>query len=171
MATTFAIVIAGHERDYARQASAAAFRELDRLENELSRYVESSDIARANRLARGQTIPIGDDALHCLLLAADASLATDRAFDEMVVHNRRSAKSHTGIWRDLAIRKRKTEVDAQILPIVEVGRKLGVPTPLTARTVEMIHEIEDGKRQLVLGNLDELAERTVIVTGAAHGFG
>ena len=84
--------------------------------------------------------------------------ATDRSFDEMVVHNRRSAKSHTGIWRDLAIRKRKTEVDAQILPIVEIGQKLGVPTPLTARTVEMIHEIEDGKRQLVLSNLDELAE-------------
>ena len=84
--------------------------------------------------------------------------ATDRSFDEMVVHNRRSAKSHTGIWRDLAIRKRKTEVDAQIFPIVEIGRKLGIATPLTARTVEMIHEIEDGKRQLVLSNLDELAE-------------
>jgi thiamine biosynthesis lipoprotein len=81
MATTFAIVIADQPADYARQAAAAAFRELDRLENELSRYIESSDIARANRLARGETIAIGEDALHCLLLAADVSLATDRAFD------------------------------------------------------------------------------------------
>jgi FAD:protein FMN transferase len=81
MATTFAIVIADHPRDYARQAAAAAFRELDRLESELSRYVESSDIARANRLARGETISIGEDALQCLLLAADVSLATNRAFD------------------------------------------------------------------------------------------
>ncbi len=81
MATTFAIVIADHPRDYARQGAAAAFRELDRLENELSRYVESSDIARANRLAPGETITIGDDTLQCLLLAADASLATDHAFD------------------------------------------------------------------------------------------
>ncbi len=81
MATTFAIVIADHPADYARQAAAAAFRELDRLENELSRYVESSDIARANRLACGETIAIGEDALNCLLLAADASLATARAFD------------------------------------------------------------------------------------------
>ena len=79
MATTFAIVIADHPRDYARQAAAAAFRELDRLESELSRYVESSDIARANRLAAGETISIGEDALHVLLIAADASLATDRA--------------------------------------------------------------------------------------------
>ena len=81
MATTFAIVIADHPRDYARQAAAAAFRELDRLESELSRYVESSDIARANRLARGETISIGEDALNCLLIAADVSLATNRAFD------------------------------------------------------------------------------------------
>lgn len=81
MATTFAIHIAGHPAEYARQASAAAFRELDRLEDELSRFVESSDIARANRLACGETITIGDDALQCLLLAAGIAQATGRAFD------------------------------------------------------------------------------------------
>jgi 2-dehydropantoate 2-reductase len=82
----------------------------------------------------------------------------DRSFNDMVEHNRRSTKSHSGIWRDLAIRKRKTEVDAQILPVVEIGRKLGVPAPLTARTVAMIHEIEEGKRPLALSNLNELAK-------------
>ncbi len=81
MATYFEIVIGGQAHDYARQAAAAAFREVDRLENELSRFIESSDIARANRMARDETIMIGDDALQCLLLAADASLATRRAFD------------------------------------------------------------------------------------------
>ena len=81
MATTFAIHIAGHPAEYARQASAAAFRELDRIEDELSRFVESSDIARANRLACGETITIGDDALQCLLLAAGIAQATGRAFD------------------------------------------------------------------------------------------
>lgn len=81
MATYFEIVIPGQEASYARQAARAAFRELDRLEGELSRYVESSDIARANRLACGDTITIGPDTLECLLLAADVSLATGRAFD------------------------------------------------------------------------------------------
>lgn len=81
MATTFAVIIADHPRDYARQAAAAAYRELDRLESELSRYVESSDIARANRLACGETITIGEDTLQCLLIAADVSIATGRAFD------------------------------------------------------------------------------------------
>jgi len=81
MATFFELTIAGHDEIYACQAAAAAWRELDRLEGELSRYVESSDIARANQLARGGTIVIGDDALACLLLAAEVSLATGRAFD------------------------------------------------------------------------------------------
>ena len=85
------------------------------------------------------------------------SAAAERSFDEMVVHNRRSTKSHSGIWRDLAIRKRKTEVDAQILPIVEIGQELGMATPLTARLVELIHDIEEGKRPLALANLDELS--------------
>jgi thiamine biosynthesis lipoprotein len=81
MATAFAIVIADHPADYAAQAAAAAFRELDRLERELSRFVESSDVARANRLGYGQAITIGDDTLQCLLLACEVTAATDRAFD------------------------------------------------------------------------------------------
>jgi thiamine biosynthesis lipoprotein len=81
MATYFEVIIAGHEREFARQASAAAFREVDRLENTLSRFIESSDISRANRLARGESIPIDDDTLECLLIAADVSIVTRRAFD------------------------------------------------------------------------------------------
>lgn len=81
MATHFEIAIAGHAPDYAQRAAAAAFRELDRLESELSRFIESSDIARANRLTRGESTRIGDEALECLTVAADVSLATARAFD------------------------------------------------------------------------------------------
>lgn len=83
---------------------------------------------------------------------------TDCSFDEMVAHNRRSVKSHSGIWRDLAIRKRKTEVDAQVLPIAQVGKDSHVPTPMVLKLVEMIHEIEEGRRPLQLSNLDDLAK-------------
>lgn len=81
MTTHFEISIATEEYDYARQAAETAFRELDRLETELSRFIEHSDISRANRLARGRTTQIGDDAIECLLIAADVALATGRAFD------------------------------------------------------------------------------------------
>lgn len=81
MATTFQVFIAGRPAEYARQAAAAAFVQLDRLENELSRYIESSDIARANRLTAGASVVLGDDALQCLLGAAQISALTNRAFD------------------------------------------------------------------------------------------
>ena len=75
----------------------------------------------------------------------------------MVAHNRKSAKSHSGIWRDLAIRKRRTEVDAQLGPVVEAGRRHGVPTPITAAIIGRIHDIEDGRRPLGRATLDALA--------------
>jgi len=81
----------------------------------------------------------------------------DKSFADMVAHNRTSTKSHSGIWRDLAIRKRKTEVEAQLGPIVAEGLRLGVPTPLTRRLIGLIHEIEDGKRALSMDNLVDLA--------------
>ena len=73
--------------------------------------------------------------------------------------NRRSAKTHSGIWRDLAVRKRRTEVDAQIGIVAELGAEAGVPTPLTARLVELIHEIEEGRRPQSSETLDLLASR------------
>ncbi len=80
-----------------------------------------------------------------------------RSLDEMVAFNRKSAKTHSGIWRDLAVRKRRTEVDAQLGPIVTIGAQLGVATPLTARLIELIHDIEEGRRPLQTANLDVLA--------------
>ena len=51
-------------------------------------------------------------------------LIDEFSLDALVAHNRRSAKSHSGIWRDLAVRKRPTEVDAQLGIVVTLG-----PTP------------------------------------------
>lgn len=81
----------------------------------------------------------------------------DKSMDDMVAFNRRSAKSHSGIWRDLAIRKRRTEVEPQLGPIVETGRRVGVPTPMTARLIEMIVEMETGRRTFSPENMAGLA--------------
>jgi 2-dehydropantoate 2-reductase len=83
--------------------------------------------------------------------------AADQSLDGLVAHNRKSAKTHTGIWRDLAVRKRPTEVDAQLGIIVELGKAAGVPVPLTARLVELIHEIERGERPMGGATLHALA--------------
>ena len=83
--------------------------------------------------------------------------AAERSLDALVAHNRRSAKSHSGIWRDLAVRKRATEVDAQLGIVVTLGAEAGVPAPLTARLVALVHEIERGARAQSLEALDVLA--------------
>jgi 2-dehydropantoate 2-reductase len=88
---------------------------------------------------------------------ADRAL-TERSIDTMVAHNRKSAKSHSGVWRDLAVRKRRTEVDAQIAIIADIAEKHGLKAPITRRLVALIHDIEDGRRPLERTNLDRLAE-------------
>jgi 2-dehydropantoate 2-reductase len=85
-----------------------------------------------------------------------SSILSEQSLDDMVAFNRRSAKTHSGIWRDLAVRKRRTEVDAQLGPIVEAGKLVDVPTPITSRLIELIHEIEDGDRAQSAENLNVL---------------
>lgn len=85
-----------------------------------------------------------------------SEVATQRSIDAMVAFNRPNAKTHSGVWRDMAIRKRKTEVDMMLGEVVRLGAQHGVACPVTARLVAMIHEIEDGKRQQLNENLEEL---------------
>lgn len=77
---------------------------------------------------------------------APAAAAHD-SLDRLVAFNRGSAKSRSGVWRDLAVRKRKTEVDAQIAPIARHGAGVGVPTPRVDRLVELVHQVEGGRGQ------------------------
>jgi 2-dehydropantoate 2-reductase len=75
----------------------------------------------------------------------------------MVAFNSTSAKTHSGVWRDLAIRKRRTEVDVQIAPIAAIGARHGIDCRTTRKLVAMIHEVEQGTRPMVDDNLLELA--------------
>jgi 2-dehydropantoate 2-reductase len=81
-----------------------------------------------------------------------------RSLDALVAFNRRSAKSHSGIWRDLAVRKRRTEAEHQLGPIVAVAREHGLSAPITARLVALVRDIEDGRRAQDWATLDQLME-------------
>ncbi len=72
--------------------------------------------------------------------AAEASVAALAEF------NRHTAKTHSGIWRDLAVRKRRTEVDAQVGIVARLGAEAGIDTPALRRLSELIHDIEEGRR-------------------------
>ncbi len=82
-----------------------------------------------------------------------------RSIKDMVSFNRKSAKTHSGIYRDLAVRKRKTEADAHLGMMLTQAKELGLEMPLTEMILELIHEIEEGKRSLSWANLERLKER------------
>lgn len=82
--------------------------------------------------------------------------AMDTSLARMVAHNSKTAKTHSGIWRDLAIRKRKTEVDAQIGVMLDLAAEAGLGLRAVPRLVELIHDIEEGRRPLSIANLDEM---------------
>ncbi len=83
--------------------------------------------------------------------------AAQLSVDAMVAFNRPSTKTHSGIWRDLAVRKRRTEVDMQIAPIAALGAEHGVDCAAIRKLVDLIHAVEDGALQLSDDNLLTLA--------------
>lgn len=84
----------------------------------------------------------------------------DEALTALANAWRGAIKQHMGIWRDLKVKKRKTEVDVQVAWIVETGRERGVPTPVNAAVLEIVHEIEGGKRGMRWENLEEISRRS-----------
>lgn len=93
--------------------------------------------------------PIGFNGFDPAAFAPDASAERSReSIAALAEFNRHTAKTHSGIWRDLAVRKRRTEVDPQIGIIAMLGAEAGVDTPAIRTLVQLIHDIEDGKRPL-----------------------
>ena len=82
--------------------------------------------------------------------------AIDASFDAMVAFNRRSAKTHSGIWRDIVIHHRKTECDAQFAPILKLARQSAIAIPRVERLVSLMRDVESGARPLTLDNLAQL---------------
>ncbi|WP_037064452.1 ketopantoate reductase family protein [Pseudonocardia acaciae] len=69
-------------------------------------------------------------------------------------------QQRTGVWRDLAVHRRPTEVDHILAPIIEAGRSRSVPTPALDLLVDLIHDVEAGRRDLGWPNLDALMKGT-----------
>jgi 2-dehydropantoate 2-reductase len=73
----------------------------------------------------------------------------EASLDRLAEFNRKSAKSHSGIYRDLMVRRRKTEIE-------EVRKD--IQGPIFDKVVALIHDIEEGRRTCEVRNLDELAD-------------
>ncbi len=81
----------------------------------------------------------------------------NRVIDHRVAVNRKSLKPRSGVWRDLAVRHRPTEIDEHMGAVVAIGRTHGLALPLNERLIAIIHDLEQGRRERGLPNLDDLA--------------
>ena len=87
----------------------------------------------------------------------DASMNEAQAcIDALAGFTSKTAKTHSGIYRDIAVRKRKTECDAQLGPIINIARQHAMEVPLTRRLIELIHDIEQGKREQSADTFNQL---------------
>lgn len=81
MNTVFEIWIQHENGSYAGRAARAAFNEADRLEQELSRFIDNSDVGRINAAGAGSTLIVSPDTMACLGVAQEVYGLTDGAFD------------------------------------------------------------------------------------------
>jgi 2-dehydropantoate 2-reductase len=116
-----------------------------------------SDLSIADSLADPRWRPLMLAIAREVLAQAPVTLESFDGFDpadlegslaHLVTFNRESAKSHSGIYRDLMVRKRKTEVDDLLRDLAG---------PLTTYAGELIRAIERGERTCEVANLELLA--------------
>jgi thiamine biosynthesis lipoprotein len=83
MTAQFSIRFDAPESEAKRLCAVAeeVFDEIHRLESLLSRFIEDSDIAQTNRLARGELVVVSPETFRCLERAEEATRLTDGRFD------------------------------------------------------------------------------------------
>ncbi len=133
---------------------------VDVIDDDLGREICRLASAEGYRVGMTQAQPlemIGDFNPNDFAPGDDFVERADASLLAMAVPWRTSVKQHMGPWRDLAIKKRKTEIDMQIKVIVDFGQRLGIPTPVNAAVLQVIHEIEEDRRGMDWSNLDDIA--------------
>ena len=129
MAAPFEIIIAGETAEYARQAADAAFLMIDRIEGELSRFKEHSDVSQINHLRPGEMIRIGYRTFGCLRIAAQVHADTGGAFDVTIgplIEFWQKAESGGRPPKDKALAKVRARVGMDLLGLDENGFQVGV---------------------------------------------
>jgi 2-dehydropantoate 2-reductase len=105
------------------------------------------------------------DAWEADAFAADAPPERTRvALARFCAWLRTQPKTRTGIWRDLAVRRRRTEVPAQYGPVLSRAAEHGLPCPGIEAVLATIVELEEGRRTRCRLNVEEL-DRLLVHSG------
>lgn len=76
--------------------------------------------------------------------------------DGYAASRRGSKKFYSGIWRDIVVRNRRTEVVLQGGPVIRAAERYGLDVTTYATSLRMIQDVEEGRRELGAELADEL---------------
>ncbi|HET6633904.1 MAG TPA: 2-dehydropantoate 2-reductase [Streptomyces sp.] len=103
---------------------------------------------------------------HAYLPGGD-TLVREAATDRLTHWLSGQAKDRSGIWRDIAVRKRPTEVPHHYCPVIELADAREVPVPLLRAVLDRLARVEDGSAPMTEAHLTELGSLAA-GTGAAR---
>ncbi len=81
MACIFGMSLIHPDRQYAHQAACETFDVLDALEQNLSRFIDNSEVNQINRLEAGQCMLVEEATFQCIAIALEAYRITGGKFD------------------------------------------------------------------------------------------
>jgi 2-dehydropantoate 2-reductase len=82
--------------------------------------------------------------------------AADVAWNAQIGYWQRGLARRTGVWRDLAVRRRKTEAGPILGALIAAADRARVSVPRVRALAAVIGEIEDGRRGMGWDNLDAI---------------
>lgn len=85
--------------------------------------------------------------------AAAAAGAEETAWAAQTAYWKRGLSRRTGVWRDLAVRHRKTEAEPILGALVAAAERAGRPVPRVRALLHTIRDLEDGRGQMRWENL------------------
>lgn len=112
-------------------------------------------------LALGYTIPKFNGAAVEQWAGADKR-ETYEALDRMLTPTSASSRNWRASMAQDVAKGRPTEIDYMNGHVVARGREKGVPTPVSAATVDVVHELERGQRKQAAENIAEALRRAKV---------
>jgi len=89
--------------------------------------------------------------------AADAR-AADAAWGAQLAYWKRGLSRRTGVWRDLAVRHRKTEAEPILGALVAAAERAGRPIPRVRALLRIIRDLEEGRGRMRWENLTSFGQ-------------
>lgn len=140
MSTVFEVMLVSDDAQVAESAAYSAFLKVDRLEEQISRFLDVSEVAMIARLKPGETYRVSPETLDLLMIATQVCAATNGAFDVTVGAVMDALREVKHRWGGLTEQERASAlaacgmsrliIDAENLLVAVKPDRMGRATPL-----------------------------------------